>query len=47
MKTKQEVIDGIKEFFGDTSRSREETREALEEVRDELDGLIESLQDED
>ncbi|MDG9784667.1 hypothetical protein [Metapseudomonas otitidis] len=46
MKTKEQIVETIKEFYGDTSRSREETREALEEVRDELEILIESLEDE-
>lgn len=45
--TKQQIIDNIRELFGDTSCSPEQTREDLEEIRDELDGLIESLQDED
>ncbi|BAO58553.1 hypothetical protein FDH89_gp09 [Pseudomonas phage phiR18] len=41
--TKDELMEAVRGFYGDTSRSREETRELLEEVRDEIDILIESL----
>lgn len=30
-------------FFGDTSRSAEETREGLESLRDEIDMLLDTL----
>lgn len=39
------MMDALQKFYDDTSRSREETREGLQKVRDELDLLIESLGD--
>lgn len=42
---KQKLIEDIQQFYGDTSRSREETRDVLEELRDQIDLLIESLGD--
>lgn len=45
--TLDSVKQSIQDFFGDTSRSRSETREGLEELRDEVDTLLESLQDDD
>lgn len=41
----QELMDAIQQYYGDKSRSREETREGLEEVRDMMDLLIDSLGD--
>jgi hypothetical protein len=41
----QDLMEALQRFYGDTSRSREETREALEEVRDQIDLLIDSLGD--
>ncbi|MDO8414157.1 MAG: hypothetical protein Q7S51_10260 [Gallionellaceae bacterium] len=41
----QELMEAMQQFYGDKSRTREETREGLEEVRDQLDMLIESLGD--
>lgn len=43
--TTEELLDELKRFYADKSRTREETRECLEEVRDELDLLIDSLGD--
>lgn len=43
--TTQELMDALARFYGDKSRTREETREGLEEVRDQLDLLIDSLGD--
>ena len=43
--TTQELMEAIQRYYGDTSRSREETREGLEEVRDQIDLLIDSLGD--
>lgn len=45
--TPEQLRQYVMEFFIDTSRSREDTRESLEDLRAELDGLIESLMDED
>jgi len=41
--TDQELIDAINRYFGDTRRSREETREGLQAAREEVDSLIELL----
>lgn len=43
--SKDQLLEAIKDFYGDTSRSREETREALEEIHDEIGILVESLED--
>lgn len=39
----EQVIEAVRAFYGDTTRSREATRDGLEEVRDEIETLIESL----
>lgn len=41
--TDQELIDAINRYFGDTKRSREETRDGLKVAREEIDSLIELL----
>lgn len=38
-----EIKEAIRKFYGDTSRTREETRDELEALRDELDTLIDTL----
>jgi hypothetical protein len=43
--TTEELMNALKKYYGDTSRSREETREGLEEVRDQINLLIDSLGD--
>lgn len=40
-----ELIQALMEFYGDKSRTREETLDGLKEVRDELNLLIDSLGD--
>ncbi len=42
----KQLIQHIRDFNGDTSRSPEKTLEALEEARDELDMLIDALKGE-
>jgi len=43
---KDEIIKKINKLFGDTSQSQEATREQLEEIRDEIEMLLASLDDE-
>lgn len=43
MDTIDEIKELIRKFYGDTSRTREETQDELEALRDELDTLIETL----
>lgn len=38
-----ELIEAIRRFFSDTSRTREETKDGLLEARDEIDMLLEAL----
>lgn len=45
MNRKNDIIYQIKNLYGDTSRSSEEAREQLEEIRDEIDMLLETLDD--
>ena len=40
-----EAKAALNKFFGDTSRTREQTREGLEELRDDIDVMIETLED--
>jgi len=40
---KHELIAAIQKFFGDTTRTSEETREGLEAARDEIDMLLDTL----
>jgi hypothetical protein len=41
--TYEELKDALSRYFGDTRRSPEETREGLENLRDEIDMLLETL----
>lgn len=41
----EEILEAIQAYYGDTSRSREETREGLDEVAGELETLLETLED--
>lgn len=41
--TKEDLIKAINEFFADTSRSKEETAEGLEEAIEHAENLIEAL----
>ena len=43
--TEENVMDAIREFFGDTSRSQEETKEALEEFAELAIELANSIDD--
>jgi len=43
----QQLTDAIQAFYGDTSRSREQTKEGLESARDLIDTLVESLHDDE
>lgn len=45
--TEQELIDHIQKFYGDTSRSRAQTREGLENASEMIDTLIDTLQDDE
>ena len=40
---KDEILEKIKELFGDTSQEPYETREQLEEIKDEINILLEAL----
>ena len=44
---KNELIKAVQRFFGDTSRSKAETREGLREAADLCENLIESIDDTD
>ena len=39
----EELKQALMTFFGDTSRSAEETKDGLESLRDEIEMLIETL----
>lgn len=41
--TTDELMQQVNAYIGDTSRSTTETREGLEEVRDEIEIMIEAL----
>ncbi len=41
------ILDSVNQFFGDTSRSREKTRDGLEQIADLVDSLLEAMRDED
>ena len=43
MMTKVKMLAAIKAFFEDNTRGPEETREGLQEARDEIDVYIETL----
>ena len=40
----QAALNAINELFGDTSVSKETTRDSLEALRDEIEILLESLE---
>lgn len=40
-----ELKEALNKFFGDTSRSRSDTKQGLIELRDEIDLLLETLED--
>lgn len=47
MKTdRKKLLAIIKDFYGDTSRSAKKTLNDLEEIRDELDMMIDTLKNE-
>lgn len=39
------LIMAVREFYSDTSRSRDESRDDLQELRDEINIMLESLDD--
>lgn len=41
--TIDELKQAVQDFYGDTSRSQQETRDALEELASDLEGMIDSL----
>lgn len=43
--TETQLKEAIQDFYGDTSRSREATKEGLEKALDVIELLIESLKD--
>lgn len=43
--TVTELQEAIQRFYGDTSRTRAETKEALEDILANIETLIESLDD--
>lgn len=43
----EELKEAINKFFGDTSRSRSETKEGLEEASDHIQTMLDTLQDEE
>ena len=45
--TKDQLLEAVRDFYGDQSRSREETRDALAEIGDEIEILVESLDDDE
>lgn len=42
-----QVREAIQRFYGDTSRSRAETKEALEELVTDIEAMIDTLDDDD
>lgn len=45
MPTVKDIIDLINRYHGDLSRSREETREGMEEIASHVDVILDSLED--
>lgn len=41
--TKEDLLEAIQKFFGDKSRSREETKDGLEEAIAEIEMFLEAL----
>ena len=44
--SKKELSDLVNRFFSDTSRSSEETLDGLQEIQEEIEGLIQLLESE-
>lgn len=40
----EQLLEHVRSFYGDTSRSQEETRDRLEDLLDEVKLLIDSLE---
>ncbi len=45
--TKQQIIEAIQDYFGETTRPASQTLDDLEEIRDECQLYIDSLSTED
>lgn len=45
--TLEELKQGIEDYFGDTSRSEEETVDGLSELRDDIEMRLEALSSDD
>lgn len=45
--TLDELRDAVQRYYGDTTRSRAETKEGLEEILCDIENLIDSLDDDD
>ena len=45
MSNAQSVIDALNAFYFDTSRSKQETAEGLEEIQDALDDFVNTIED--
>lgn len=43
MNQKEVILNQIRRLFSNTNQSREQTRRDLEEIRDEIDALIDAL----
>lgn len=41
----QELKEALNKFFGDKSRTRQQTADGLIELRDEIDIMLEALED--
>lgn len=41
--TKEAVIDAIRKYFGDTTRSAEETRDGLRDIAEEAESLADTI----
>lgn len=41
--TPAQLIEAIRDFYGDTSRSKEQTKDALQEAQEEISTLLEAL----
>lgn len=45
--TLDQVRDAVQRFYGDTSRTRAETKEGLEELLSDIETMIDSLDDDE
>jgi hypothetical protein len=45
--SKEQLMEALRKFYSNTSLERSETRDGLEEAREEIETLLETLQDED